>query len=366
MTIRIASFNLENLFTRPSAMQVGGDAGQQAIDDHARANAIVCKEVYSDDDKEELLALDKKYHFSSLNPPANALVQLNKIRGQLFHRKNTGEVSVVADGVADWTGWFELRREDVGWAATENTGRVIDAVNPDILVCVEVENRPTLERFNEQVLGTMFNREFPHVMVIDGNDRRGIDVGILSRYPLAGMRSHVDDRLVNKQLIFSRDCPEYVVSLPSGKSLVLCPNHFKSKRGGDDVQAQAKRLAQGTRAAEIVRKAEQEISPYVLLTGDLNDIPSSPAVQPLFANGWKDIQTHPHWPTDRPGTFDTGTAANKIDYIIMSKKMQDCLVDVGIERRGTYHPTLWPVFDSVDKKTEASDHHCIWADFDLG
>src|ERR1700745_3879953 len=109
MTIRIASFNLENLFTRPSAMQVGGDAGQQAIDDHARANAIVCKEVYSDEDKQELLALDQKYHFSSLNAPENALVKLNKIRGQLFHRKQTGEVSVVAEGVADWTGWVELR-----------------------------------------------------------------------------------------------------------------------------------------------------------------------------------------------------------------------------------------------------------------
>lgn len=365
MTIRIASYNLENLFTRPSAMQVGGAKGQEAIDDHARANAIIGKPAYSDADKAELLALDEKYRFSALNPPANALVTLNKVRGQLFRRSQAGQVTVVASGVADWTGWFELRREDVSWDAVKNTGRVIEAVNPDILLCVEVESRPTLERFNDQVLAAVFARHFPHVMVIDGNDRRGIDVGILSRYPILGMRSHVDDRSGDER-IFSRDCPEYVVGLPSGQQLVLCPNHFKSKRGGNSASVQERRIAQGRRAAAIARAAEAQISPWVLLAGDLNDTPDSPAVQPLLEDGWTDIQSHPDYPQQRPGTFGTGTAANKIDYLIMSQPLRSTLVTVGIERRGTYHPQLWAPFDSVTAKTEASDHHCIWADFDLG
>jgi hypothetical protein len=42
------------------------------------------------------------------------------------------------------------------------------------------------------------------------------------------------------------------------------------------------------------------------------------------------------------------------------------LKTTGIERRGTYHPKLWQSFDTVKKTAdEASDHHLLWADFDL-
>lgn len=347
-------------------MQEGsGQVGQQAIDDHARLNTIVCKDAYSDADKVELLRLDKRYKFSALNPPSNALVYLNKVRGQLFKRTQAGVVTVVANGIGDWTGWFELRRTDVRWPAIYNTARVITEVNPDILICIEVENRPTLQRFNERVLGGEFQREFPHVMVIDGNDSRGIDVGILSRYPIVGVRSHVDDRADSK-LVFSRDCPEYVVELPNEKTIVLCPNHFKSKRGGNDPDAQARRTAQARRAAEIVRAAERQITKLVLLGGDLNDTPDSATLAPLFEDQWVDIQKHASYPTDRPGTFGTGRAADKIDYLIMSPTLRAALAATGVERRGSYHPSTWQAFDTVTGKSdEASDHHLVWADFNI-
>ena len=364
MSLKIASFNLENLFTRPSAMIDGGTDGQRAINDHALANAICAHDSYDESAKQQLLELDSRYHFSALNAPANALVKLKQVRGRLFHRSQDGTVTVAANGRSEWTGWFDLRSEDVSWEAVMNTGRVIAAVKPDILVCVEVENRPTLQRFNEQVLASTLGESFPHVMVIDGNDTRGIDVGILSRYPIVGIRSHVDDEYQGEH-VFSRDCPEYVLLLPSGKQVVVCPNHFKSKRGGDDAKAKARRLAQGKRAAAIARLAEAQISPLVLVAGDLNDTPDSPAVTPLMEESWSDIQSHPDYPTDRPGTFGTGTARDKIDYLIMSPTLKKKLVGVGIERRGSYHPTLWPVFDGVTARTEASDHHCIWAEFDL-
>src|SRR5262249_48248237 len=150
--IRIASFNLENLFTRPAAMDVSGAQGAQAIEDHAELNAIVAKDVYSPADKKRLITLSNRYKFHALNPPANALVKLQKVRGALYRKPKNGPLEVVANGRADWTGWFELRRDDITWQATYNTGRVIDAVRPDVLITVEIENRPTLKRFCDQVL----------------------------------------------------------------------------------------------------------------------------------------------------------------------------------------------------------------------
>ncbi len=76
--------------------------------------------------------------------------------------------------------------------------------------------------------------------------------------------------------------------------------------------------------------------------------------------------SHPSYPKDRPGTYNTGTAGNKIDYLIMSPALQATLQQTGIERRGSYHPNTWAPFDTVKSKSdEASDHHLLWADFEI-
>ena len=123
MAIRIASFNLENLFTRPSAMVDGGAAGQQAIDDHAAANAIIEQPTYSAEDQAALLELDRRYRFSAINPPSKALVTLNKVRGQLFRRSRDGVVTVVEVGRGEWTSWLRqsARAFRTSWSSTAMT-----------------------------------------------------------------------------------------------------------------------------------------------------------------------------------------------------------------------------------------------------
>jgi len=363
--LRIATFNLENLFTRPSAMSFPSDAaGRQAIEDHAELNGIVAKDAYTPEDKARLVELSGQYKFHFLDQPENALIQLQKIRGQLFRKPKNKPLEVVAGGRAEWTGWFELRRENVEWQATYNTARVIAEIRPDILIVVEVENRPTLLRFIEQVLAPKFQVTYPHCMVIDGNDGRGIDVGIASRFPLVSMRTHVDDLGANGKEIFSRDCPEYDIEVTGGRRIVVIPNHFKSQRNGDDQASLDRREAQAKQAHAIATAALTR-SDLVLLGGDLNDVPDSPPLASLFTDGFTDVSAHPNWPQDRPGTYGTGLKTQKFDYLIMSPQLQARLQDVGIERRGTYHPTLWEHFDSVSKTSEASDHLLVWADFDL-
>lgn len=186
---------------------------------------------------------------------------------------------------------------------------------------------------------------------------------MLSRYPINGIRSHVDDMNANGERTFSRDCPEYVVQLSDSVSIVIIPNHFKSKRGGNDESARMRRLAQAERASTIANNAATTISQYVLLGGDLNDTPDSEELASLWNEGFRDVEFHPSYPRDRPGTYSTGLANNKIDYLIMSPALSSCLLDTGIERRGSYHPILWEAFDTVGPHSEASDHHLLWADF---
>jgi hypothetical protein len=79
-----------------------------------------------------------------------------------------------------------------------------------------------------------------------------------------------------------------------------------------------------------------------------------------------DVRNHASYRTEWPGTSDTGTAAEKIDYLVMSRGLRAKLMDTGIKRRGTFHPHLWQPFDTVTKPADkASDHHLVWAAYSL-
>jgi hypothetical protein len=87
-------------------------------------------------------------------------------------------------------------------------------------------------------------------MLIDGNDDRGIDVGLMSRYPITQIASHVDDA-DDQGIIFSRDCAEYIVDTPEGHNLLMLVNHLKSKGSGTAGDSDAKRKRQAAHVAQI-------------------------------------------------------------------------------------------------------------------
>jgi endonuclease/exonuclease/phosphatase family metal-dependent hydrolase len=370
---RFATFNLENLFSRPVAMNRTSDAiGREVLPDFAELNSIVTKPVYTTEDKNRLVQLSLKYGFHHANQ-TDPFIRLNKIRGYLFHLTvATGVVSVVADGGNAWTGWFYLVREDVVWEATYNTGRVISTVNPDVLICVEVEDRLTLDRFNEQVLREQFGptAAYPHVLLIDGNDSRGIDIGILSRHEVTSIRSHLHEPdPITGEKLFSRDCPEFEIAI-NGKSVIILGNHFKSKRSGNSASSAAKRQRQADRVKNIYTAALTR-SDLVLVGGDLNDTPTSGPITALTqglaaAKKPKDVMTSTLYTDPYPGTFGTGLASGKIDYLFLSPALWADLDSVGIERRGAYHPQKWTAFDTVTgENNQAADHACLWADVDV-
>ena len=160
-------------------------------------------------------------------------------------------------------------------------------------------------------------------MVIEGNDDRGIDVGLMSRFPVGTMRSHVDD-LRNGSRIFSRDCPEYEILLRSGAKLLLLVNHFKSKGFGTPAESNERRLRQAERVRAIYDAHRQAGVTHIAVLGDFNDTPTAAPLAPLLAQNstLKDISTHPNFQSDgRVGTFGNGAPSEKIDYILLSPEL---------------------------------------------
>ena len=371
--MRLATFNVENLFERAKIMNLEHwSDGKAVLADYKKFTEIIEKPVYSTADKAALIATMKKYP-GLLTNGVSTYVRLRENKGKLV-RTQGGQRVIAASGRGDWIGWFELEKEPVKEAAIENTARVIQAVNADVLGVVEAENRTGLLQFNEIVLPQIGGTPYAHAMLIDGNDERGIDVGILTKghLPIQTMRSHVDDRDAQDKRVFSRDCPEYHISLGGGQTFVVMLNHLKSKGYGSAAESNARREAQAQRVRDIYEERKLQGYTHIAIMGDLNDTPDSNPLKPLLGNGsdLKDVFGHPSFNDQgRPGTHDNCTASGKLDYILLSPVLWNAVVQGSVERRGAWggiHGTLWPHFPEVETAVDAaSDHVAVWVDLNI-
>jgi endonuclease/exonuclease/phosphatase family metal-dependent hydrolase len=131
----------------------------------------------------------------------------------------------------DWT-------EDKLRKKLQDIAAVIRAVQPqpDVIIMPELENPAILARLNAEFLaGLGYAVEIELDSTVTDLDR-GIDVGILSRLPLAGTpRAHkVDFRNDAELCRATRDITEAPLRLPDGKTLHLFAVHFPS--GGNPLR----------------------------------------------------------------------------------------------------------------------------------
>src|SRR5690606_1342504 len=84
--------------------------------------------------------------------------------------------------------------EEVVEAKMTNIARVIKASNngkgPDILVLEEVENKSILKQLVDKKLSSL---GYKYISLIEGPDSRGIDVGMISRFPIVSEKLNMVD-----------------------------------------------------------------------------------------------------------------------------------------------------------------------------
>lgn len=383
--MKIATFNVENMFRRAVVLdQDNWKVGKPVLEAYSALTQLLEQPVYSDADKAKILVLLEKLGLLSFEGTGSAKkakfsednkwVWLRRSRGSLISKHRDGTVEVVAGGRGDWIGWLELKRDDVNEQATRNTAAVIADMDPDILAVVEAEDRPALARFNENVLELEQGKDkaFAHTMLIDGNDERGIDVGLFAKkgFPVVGMRSHVDDVGKNGEPVFSRDCAEYEFEV-NGSKLLLMANHLKSKGFGKASTSNERRQAQAERIAAIYKERQKEGWKNIVIAGDFNDTPDSGPLAPLLKKtDLKDASELNGWVWgEREGTYKGGKK-EKIDYLLLSPSLQKKVKAGGVNRKGLWHGSRtqnpWEMLPTLTKEVEAaSDHAAVWVELDL-
>ncbi len=348
MNLKISTLNCENLFSRPKIFYAQDSTG--LLDAVNKLNEALKKVVFDHQQIAELLDQLKGYAY------------IVDVRG-----KHTS-----AQGAADWMGWVELARARNTDAAIQNTARVLAEIDADIQCLCEVENRPVLCAFHDQLLWPNFlkpagKRPFQYILVFDGNDDRGIDVAVMSRYPIIRMQTHIYETTTymgKKTKMFSRDCLEVSIELDQGANVTILVNHFKSMgyNPPGDPSSNQRRLQQAQRVAEIAGEYSLDLE-YLVIAGDLNSPPSSPSLTPLVSHPQL-YNVNLGLPTAGRGTYRTG--AQQLDYLFVSPALNQRLTGVYIERRGAFAKTKWQPFDTVTSHaTAASDHSAVVAEFEI-
>ena len=161
------------------------------------------------------------------------------------------------------------------------TAQALAAARADVCVVQEVENLVTLTTFHDKYLSRWAERAMPHYILHEGNDRRGIDVGVLSRLEIVRHISHADASFASLRIappkgvhanerVFRRDCLEVDI-IKDGALLTLFICHFKSMHGGREKSRMVRDgEARGVRAIIEARFKAPERENWIIL-GDLND-----------------------------------------------------------------------------------------------
>lgn len=313
----------------------------------------------------------------------------------LFSRYNfRGEISAIKNDNTEVDTEFEYKftsddrfrirsyRGKLVQAKEENETRAVAkriiAIDLDVLAVQEAEDIDTLRQFNKEYL----NRLYPYTCLLEGNDPRLIDVGLLSKYPIGGLTSwqhavHPDRSDIP---VFGRDLMEIQILSESRKQILftLYNNHLKSHyvdfRNDNEEGRNAnnrRRQQQAEMVARIVKTRMRPDSRYIVL-GDMNDPPDSPFLSPFFKDrelGLVNALNNPSETrppkSEHPPSIDPDTTAwthrykesrkpaehELYDQIWLSSALTDNQTGAWIDRRtkhsgnGSDHDPAWVVLD---------------------
>lgn len=169
-------------------------------------------------------------------------------------------------------------------ARQQRVSDAIHALNPDVLCLQEVENRFMLEKFNKAYLSDLGYQ----VVLFEGNDKRGIDVALLSRLPIESVTSYRHLRFEDaegREQKFRRDLLRVHIGGKLNADAYIV--HLKSQHGGTN--SDVIRTSEAHAAAGIIAK-EMAADPNYrgFICGDFNEVLEEDTIQEFLKIGLVD------------------------------------------------------------------------------
>ena len=369
--MKIVTFNVQNLFHRDRSLlekPYGKCVADwvNELDDLMRGNHRLGSNAERIQELTFLLGFDKTFDVP--------FAVMRKRAGFLFLKGMNYSKELKAGELTDWNGWIALQTVPLDPAAIKNKARVIAELNTDVLLLQEIEDRVSLEEFNTQLLPEFDCTPFQEVVVIQGSDKRGQEMGIMLKngYRIKSVSCHPFD-IVNgpnpKEEFF-----KYEIKTPSRQTLWLLAAHLQEDTKDKEI-SDILRKEQVQSIVDVYCELRENGENNIMVAGTLNAVSYCDSLSPLPRDTKiKDVTKHRSFNVDfdkgrdttyfRMGAYRLGVNIKQKDYLMLSPSLFSKVTDSGLNRKAVWpdkKPT-WSVYSSVhSKKQAASDHPAIWA-----
>ncbi|GJM18005.1 MAG: hypothetical protein DHS20C14_02180 [Phycisphaeraceae bacterium] len=306
------------------ALACGSAVGMSAFAGHPEHPEAVAEAQPAAPEVDELAKFDSMRRFGIAEAPA-------KTPGAI--RVATYNVENLFDDVDDPA--LSGDNEDIDDEKPEHelraVARAIQKLDADVLCVQEIESYDALVAFRDAYLSGM---GYEHVVSIDAGTDRGIEQGVLSRFPLGEGRNWPREKLggvhpdkygnnenwnAGQPLAFRRSPMLVDVTVPAGSAgndedyafTVAVVHHKSGRHAGYWREAEAKKLA-----SILTELSAQSPSANVLVLGDFNAEVRDESVKTYFRAGFTDVFESESKAGDAVTTHESG---RRIDLILANR-----------------------------------------------
>lgn len=229
----------------------------------------------------------------------------------------TGEPGDAEWSASSWRRWTEARYR----TKLAKLAWVVDKMKPDILVVEEVENAAVCKALADEIERT-YHWSIPHLAHRESPDPRGIDVAILSRYPVKKVSYSAK---TGRRGLLAADLEV------DGTVVTVFANHWKSQIGNAKENARVR----GDEAAKLreamLARLKADPDAVLVALGDFNENMDGPAMaESLRAAG------------------DRDEALSSLHGDFSSIKFFNLVGDIPEKERGTYFYARWKTWNTLD------------------
>lgn len=233
----------------------------------------------------------------------------------------------------------------------EHIAKRIREMDADVLAFEEVENRFYLQKFIDVFLPDMGYR---HVVLIEGNNIRGIDVALVSRIPVGKVVSHRHIQFPGpggQPHTFERDVLAVSLEPDHADPFEVWVLHLKSNYGGRQ-HAEPIRMAEATELRTLLdQRLKAEPAARIIVCGDFNDTWESSTLKTIVGIGDKSMTCPGAELVGKVNTYNKGEHKSMIDFILCSPAL-----------RGRYVKDSYKVIPGTVENS-GSDHNPVMVRF---
>ena len=206
----------------------------------------------------------------------------------------------------DWTQETVLKK---AFNVAHVIASTFDGTGPDVVVLMEIENIHALSLVQDNL------KKYPYKALIEGPDARGVDVGVISRYPIVSSQLHLVDLPQHP----TRGILQVDINV-NGKKVVIFGNHWPSQNNPDE-----NRMKAGATLIDAFSKLDNSAD-LVMAVGDFNtdENDDQNALKTLVADQFLDAQAEAKLAGKQlnPGTIIFKNHWTSIDKIFVAKKFE--------------------------------------------